>query len=143
MLARYALGRTAQLVPVLLLVSLMIFSIMHALPGDPVQLMLSGAESGSVTPERMEELRETMGLNDPLPVQYLRFLRGAVTGDLGNSVRLRAPVLDLIVERLGPTLVLSLGGIAFAVLIGVTMGVLSATTTTCLTWTSPSTARRT
>ena len=126
MLARYALGRTAQLVPVLLLVSLMIFSIMHALPGDPVQLMLSGAESGSVTPERMEELRETMGLNDPLPVQYLRFLRGAVTGDLGNSVRLRAPVLDLIVERLGPTLVLSLGGIAFAVLIGVTMGVLVA-----------------
>ncbi|MDE2983036.1 MAG: ABC transporter permease [Gemmatimonadota bacterium] len=126
MLATYLTRRLAQLGVVLLLVSVAVFSIMHALPGDPVQLMLSGAESGSVTPERQEQLREEMGLNDPLPVQYGRFLRGAVTGDLGTSVRLRAPVLDLILDRLGPTLALSLGGILFAVLIGVTTGVLAA-----------------
>ena len=126
MLARYVLGRLAQLVVVLFLVSLMVFSIMHALPGDPVQLMLSGAESGSVTPERQEELREQMGLNDPLPVQYGRFLRGAVTADLGTSVRLRTPVLDLILDRLGSTLALSLGGILFAIVIGVTTGVFAA-----------------
>ena len=88
--------------------------------------MLSGAESGSVTPERQEQLREEMGLNDPLYVQYGRFLRGAVTADLGTSVRLRAPVLDLILDRLGSTLALSLGGILFAVIIGVTTGVMAA-----------------
>jgi ABC-type dipeptide/oligopeptide/nickel transport system permease component len=126
MLVRYILGRIAQLVVVLLLVSLIIFSIMHALPGDPVQLMLSGAESGSVTPERQDELREQMGLNDPLPVQYFRFIRGAVVGDLGTSVRLRLPVLDLILDRLGSTLALSLGGIFFAVLLGMSTGILAA-----------------
>jgi len=126
MFANYLAGRLAQLGIVLLLVSVAVFSIMHALPGDPVQLMLSGAESGSVTPERQEQLREEMGLNDPLYVQYGRFLRGAVTADLGTSVRLRAPVLDLILDRLGSTLALSLGGILFAVIIGVTTGVLAA-----------------
>ncbi len=126
MLATYLARRFAQLGVVLLLVSVAVFSIMHALPGDPVQLMLSGAESGSVTPERQEQLREEMGLNDPLPVQYGRFLRGAVIGDFGTSVRLRAPVLDLILDRLGSTLALSLGGILFAVIIGVTTGVLAA-----------------
>lgn len=126
MFANYLAGRVAQLGIVLLLVSVAVFSIMHALPGDPVQLMLSGAESGSVTPERQEQLREEMGLNDPLYVQYGRFLRGAVTADLGTSVRLRAPVLDLILDRLGSTLALSLGGILFAVIIGVTTGVMAA-----------------
>ena len=126
MLATYLARRLAHLGVVLLLVSVTVFSIMHALPGDPVQLMLSGAESGSVTPERQEQLREEMGLNDPLAVQYGRFLGGAVTGDFGTSVRLRQPVLDLILDRLGSTLALSLGGILFAVLIGVTTGVLAA-----------------
>jgi ABC-type dipeptide/oligopeptide/nickel transport system permease component len=126
MLIRYIGRRLAQLGVVLFLVSVVIFSIMHALPGDPVQLMLAGAESGSVTPERQEELREQLGLNDPLVVQYGRFLRGAVTGDLGTSVRLRAPVLDLILDRLGSTLALSLGGILFAVTIGMTTGILAA-----------------
>lgn len=126
MLLRYVGHRVAQLGIVLLLVSALIFSIMHALPGDPVQLMLAGAESGSVTPERQEELREQLGLNDPLPVQYGRFMRGAVTGDLGTSVRLRTPVVDLILDRLGSTLALSLGGILFAVVIGVTIGTLAA-----------------
>ena len=126
MLIRFIGGRVAQLSIVLLLVSVVIFSIMHALPGDPVQLMPAGAESGSVTPERQEELREQLGLNDPLAVQYGRFLRGAVTGDLGTSVRLRTPVVDLILDRLGSTLALSLGGILFGVLFGVTIGTLAA-----------------
>ncbi len=126
MLARYIARRIAQLVPVLFLVSLMIFSIMHALPGDPVQLMLAGAESGAVTPERQEELRELMGLNDPLYVQYFRFIGGAVTGDLGNSVRLREPVLHLILDRAGSTLALALGGMSVAVFLGMSTGVLAA-----------------
>ncbi len=126
MLARYIANRIVQLVPVLFLISIMIFSIMHALPGDPVQLMLAGAESGSVTPERQNELRELMGLHDPLYVQYWRFITGAITGDLGTSVRLRSPVLDLILDRFWSTLSLSLGGIFFAVLIGMSTGILAA-----------------
>ncbi len=114
------------MVPVLFLISLIVFSIMHIIPGDPVQLMLAGAESGSVTPERQQELRVAMGLDDPLHIQYLRFIRGAVTGDLGTSVRLRTPVLELILDRFSSTLALSLGGIFFAVTIGMTTGILAA-----------------
>ncbi len=66
-----------QLVPVLLIISLVVFAIMHVLPGDPAELMLAGAEGGAITPERLAELKEQMGLNDPLAVQYLRFLGGA------------------------------------------------------------------
>lgn len=114
------------MVPVLFLISLIVFSIMHVIPGDPVQLMLAGAESGSVTPERQQELRVAMGLDDPLYIQYLRFIRGAVIGDLGTSVRLRTPVLELILDRFSSTLVLSLGGIFFAITIGMTTGILAA-----------------
>lgn len=126
MLPRYIAGRLLQMVPVLFLISLIVFSIMHIIPGDPVQLMLAGAESGSVTPERQQELRVAMGLDDPLHIQYLRFIRGAVTGDLGTSVRLRTPVLELILDRFSSTLALSLGGIFFAVTIGMTTGILAA-----------------
>jgi len=125
-LPRYIAGRLLQMVPVLFLISLIVFSIMHIIPGDPVQLMLAGAESGSVTPERQQELRVAMGLDDPLHIQYLRFIRGAVTGDLGTSVRLRTPVLELILDRFSSTLALSLGGIFFAVTIGMTTGILAA-----------------
>jgi peptide/nickel transport system permease protein/oligopeptide transport system permease protein len=67
-----------------------------------------------------------MGLNDPLYVQYFRFITGALQGDLGNSIRLRSPVTDLILERFVFTLQLSLGGLFFAILIGMSMGTLAA-----------------
>jgi peptide/nickel transport system permease protein len=122
----YIGNRLLQLIPVLLLVSLFIFFIMHALPGDPAQLMLAGAEGGIVSPERIEELRQEMGLNDPLVVQYLRFMSGAVRGDLGNSIRLRTPVMDLITERFASTMSLSLMGLGFSIVIGIALGILAA-----------------
>ena len=118
--------RLAQLVPVLLLISLIVFLILHALPGDPAMLMLAGAEGGAVSPERIAELQEAMGLNDPLPVQYGRFLFGILRGDLGESIRLRTPVTEVILERFVFTIQLSLGGLACALLLGITTGVLSA-----------------
>ena len=123
---RYIGNRLIQLIPVLFLISLIVFMIMHALPGDPAQLMLAGAESGSVTPERLEELREQMGLNDPLYLQYWRFISSAVQGDLGESIRLRSPVTELIGERFGATMQLSLGGLFFAILIGLSTGIVAA-----------------
>jgi len=125
-MARYIGNRLIQLIPVLFLISLIVFMILHALPGDPAQIMLAGAESGSITPERLDELREQMGLTDPLPVQYWRFISGAVRGDLGNSIRLRQPVNELILERFWPTIQLSLGGLFFAVLIGLSTGIIAA-----------------
>ncbi len=115
-----------QLVPVLILISLIVFLILHALPGDPAQLMLAGAEGGSITPERIKELQEAMGLNDPLPVQYGRFLLGILQGDLGQSIRLRAPVTDIILERFAFTIQLSLGGLLWALLLGLPTGILAA-----------------
>ncbi len=122
----YLGGRVVQLVPVLILISLIVFLILHALPGDPAQLMLAGAEGGGVTPERIEELQEAMGLNDPLPVQYGRFLWGLLQGDLGQSIRLRAPVTDIVLERFAFTIQLSLGGLFCALLLGLTTGILAA-----------------
>ncbi|MCE2466684.1 MAG: ABC transporter permease [Caldilineaceae bacterium] len=118
--------RLAQLVPVLLLISLIVFLILHALPGDPAMLMLAGAEGGAVSAERIAELQEAMGLNDPLPVQYGRFLLGILRGDLGESIRLRTPVTEVILERFAFTIQLSLGGLVCALLLGITTGVLSA-----------------
>jgi peptide/nickel transport system permease protein/oligopeptide transport system permease protein len=125
-MARYVLGRVAQLIPVLLLVSALVFAIMHIVPGDPAELMLAGAEGGAITPQRLAELRQQMGLDEPLLVQYGRFVAGAVTGDLGQSVRYRVPVTGLILERFTPTLQLSLAGLALSVLIGVPLGIAAA-----------------
>lgn len=122
----YILRRLIELIPVLFIVSLIIFLTMHLLPGDPAQLMLAGAEGGAVTPERTEELREAMGLNDPLPVQYFNFITGVLRGDLGDSIRFRSPVNEIVLERFPYTLRLSLAGMVFALLIGLTLGTLAA-----------------
>ena len=125
-MSRYILNRLLQLVPVLWLISTIIFAVMHLLPGDPAELMLAGAEGGAITPQRLAELKREMGLDDPLLTQYLRFLGNAVIGDLGNSIRFRLPVAELIGDRFASTLALSLCGLAIAIAIGVPLGMIAA-----------------
>ena len=125
-MSRYIAGRLLQLVPVLLIISVIVFAIMRVLPGDPAQLMLAGAEGGAVTPQRLEELREQMGLNAPTHVQYLRFVGHALIGDFGNSIRFRSPVSELILDRFGSTLALASVGLAAAILIGLPLGMIAA-----------------
>lgn len=125
-MGNYILGRVAQMIPVLFLVSLIAFSIMHLLPGDPALLMLAGAEGGMTSPERLAELREQMGLNDPVAVQYWRFLSHAVMGDLGQSIRFRDPVLSMILDRLGATFELAFAGMACSLIIGIPLGMIAA-----------------
>ncbi len=125
-MGRYVLGRLLQLVPVLVLISLIVFAVMHVLPGDPAMLMLAGAEGGSITPERLAELREQMGLNEPLYVQYLSFVWNAVQGDLGTSIRFQVPVTDLIADRFGKTLALAVAGLVVAIAIGLPLGMVAA-----------------
>ena len=124
-MGRYIAGRVAQLVPVLFLISVIVFGVMHALPGDPAALMLAGAEGGA-PPERLAELRQQMGLNDPLIMQYLRFAGGALIGDLGESVRFRTSVTGLILERFWYTLELALAGLVVSIAIGLPLGMIAA-----------------
>jgi peptide/nickel transport system permease protein len=125
-MSRYIVSRLLQLVPVLFLISLIVFLVMHTLPGDPAELMLQGAEGGSVTPERLAELRTEMGLDDPLVVQYMRFAGGALVGDLGESIRFRTPVSALIAERFYYTMELAIAGLVCALAIGVPLGMIAA-----------------
>jgi len=125
-MGRYVLGRLFQLVPVLILISLIVFAVMHLLPGDPALLMLAGAEGGAITPERLNELREQMGLNDPLAVQYMNFVFNAVQGDLGSSIRFQVPVTELILDRFGSTMELAVAGLVVAIAIGMPLGMIAA-----------------
>ena len=125
-MGHYVLGRLVQLVPVLVLISLIVFAIMHVLPGDPALLMLAGAEGGAITPERLAELRQQMGLNEPLHVQYLSFVWNAVQGDLGTSIRFQLPVTDLIGDRFGKTMQLAIADLVVAIAIGLPLGMVAA-----------------
>ena len=114
--------RLVQLVPTLFFVSVLIFSLQQLLPGDPA-LIMAGEEKD---PEVIEQIRRQYRLDRPVPVQYFYWIRGVVTGDLGESMRLRLPVSELIAQKLPVTLQLATMAMAIALLIGVTAGVVSA-----------------
>jgi ABC-type dipeptide/oligopeptide/nickel transport system permease component len=117
----FILQRMVQLVPVLIGVSIITFLMLH-LTGDPAVVIL-GPEA---TREAIAQLRTELGLNDPLHVQYGRFLIGAVQGDFGLSTRYRQPAFSLFVERLPATLELAFFSLLFSVVVGTLVGVLAA-----------------
>jgi peptide/nickel transport system permease protein len=119
----YLAQRVAATVPVLLGVSLLVFSMLQLVPGDPVQLMLSEFQT---TPEQVARLRSQLHLEDPLPVQFGRFVVNAAHGDLGTSIRTRRPVADEIRDNLPSTLQLALAGLCVAAVVGVTLGIVAA-----------------
>ncbi len=114
--------RLVQLVPVLLGVSILVFFGMHLIPGDVAQLLLG--DKG--TEADLQRLRHQLGLDRPVYVQYLRFLAGALRGDFGVSIRTRQPVVWEIGQALPVTVQLSLAALAFALLVGLLIGVLAA-----------------
>jgi peptide/nickel transport system permease protein len=116
--------RVAATLPVLLGVSLLVFSMLQLVPGDPVQLMLSEFQT---SPEQIARLRSQLHLNDPLPIQFGRFVWDALHGDLGTSIRTRRPVTSEIADNLPATLQLASTGLLVAALLGVTLGVVAAT----------------
>jgi peptide/nickel transport system permease protein len=119
----YIRRRVLLTVPVVLGVSVVVFSIVHLLPGDPVLIILSGANA---TPEQVAEVRAQLRLDDPIPVQYLRFLRRAVAGDFGRSIFTRRPVIDEIADQLPSTLQLALTAILIATAVGLVLGITAA-----------------
>lgn len=118
---RYVARRLFQSVFVLLGVSIIVFALLF-LTGDPAALMLPVDAS----PEQLAQFRRQLGLDDPLPVQYARFLGGVVRGDFGTSLRSREPALPLVLERLPATLQLAFAAFALSVAIAIPLGILSA-----------------
>ncbi|MEK6716784.1 MAG: ABC transporter permease, partial [candidate division NC10 bacterium] len=119
----YILRRILMLVPVLFGVTLVSFSLLHLVPGDPAEL-LAGLEA---TKEDVDRIRVEYGLDQPLAVQYARFVGNAARGDLGISIQSRHPVRELLLQRLAFTLQLSMVSILVASAIGLVAGIISAT----------------
>ena len=118
----YVLRRLLALVPVAIVVATVSFVLIHLAPGDPAAI-IAGPDAPA---EDVAQIRRTLGLEEPLHVQLVRWYGRLVTGDLGQSIFLRKPVLEAILDRAEPTLLLTLCAIFVATLIGVPAGVLSA-----------------
>ena len=119
---RYLVRRLLLTIPVLLGVATLVFSLIHFIPGDPAQAMLGEGAA----PEDVAQLRERLGLDRPLLVQYGSFLGGLARGDLGVSLRNDQPVLQQIVERMPATAELAFASMAVAVLIALPLGIAAA-----------------
>jgi len=120
---RFLLGRLAVLIPTFIGVSIIAFSFIRLLPGDPVAL-LSGERV--MDPARHAEISHQLGLDRPIVIQYLDYLWGILHGDFGTSISTKKPVIDQFFELFPATLELSLCAIAFAVILGIPAGVLAA-----------------
>jgi ABC-type dipeptide/oligopeptide/nickel transport system permease component len=109
-------------IPVLLGVTTLVFSLIHLVPGDPVQAMLGE----SASPQDVAELRGRLGLDRPLYVQYVAFLKGVGTGNLGASLRTNQSVTSAIAERMPATAELAMAAMAFAIVLAIPLGVIAA-----------------
>jgi peptide/nickel transport system permease protein len=114
--------RVLQLIPTLFFVSVIIFSLQQLLPGDPA-LVMAGEERD---PAVLEQIRKQYRLDQPVPIQYVYWIKGVLSGDLGESMRLKEPVLRLIMQKFPVTLQLALMAIVVSLVVGVTAGVISA-----------------
>jgi len=121
-MAVYLLKRIFALVPVLLLVSVFVFLLLRLTPGDPAAILAGDA----ATTEQLERIREAMGLNEPILTQYFTWMGKIMQGDLGVSLISGVPVLDMVSQRIGPTISIAILTIIIAVLVAIPMGVVAA-----------------
>lgn len=125
-MAAYMARRLLLLIPLMLGLSILMFTLIHAAPGDPI-LALVGPQAAT-NPQILEQARENYGLNDPLPVQYMNWLGNVLHGDLGRSYSFNnVPVLDLVTERMWATIQLQGIALTLALAIAVPVGIISAT----------------
>jgi peptide/nickel transport system permease protein len=119
---RYFIRRVLLAIPVLFGVATLVFSLIHLVPGDPAQAMLGDGAA----PQDVDELRKSLGLDQPLMTQYVAFLRHAVSGDLGTSFRTGQPVTSMIVERIPATAELAVAAMLVAIVIALPLGIVAA-----------------
>jgi peptide/nickel transport system permease protein len=124
-MAAYLLRRVAATIPVILLTSLIVFILMRLLPGDPVMLMLSSAQT-EVSDQTAEQLHHEAGLDQPLYVQYGVWMGRVLRGDLGRSMQSRQPVWSVLQPRIWPTVQIGLVAWILALLVAIPIGIISA-----------------
>lgn len=118
----FIVRRIASTFVVMAIVGILVFLLLHLSPGDPAAIVAGD----NATPAQIAEIRERMGLNDPLPVQFVRWAGGVIQGDLGVSIFTNDPVLDLVKQRIEPTAALAGTTIVFAIVLAIAAGVLAA-----------------
>jgi len=122
-MGQYVLRRLLQTIPILLGVSVILFIIVHSTPGNPYAYLLGPRTD----PKMRQELMDRMGLNDPLPVQYVRWLKTTLSGNLGYSIRSQRPVTEMMAQAIPNTLILTGSAFLFGLLLAIPIGVVSAT----------------
>ena len=118
----YLIRRFIQMIPLLLGISIISFSVMHLAPGGPLDLMISP----DLTPEDIARMQERFGLNEPVHVQYVKWFSQILQGNFGTSFRTGRPVIDLILARLPRTIQLNVAVMIFSLVLAIPIGVLSA-----------------
>lgn len=118
----YLLRRMLAVIPVMIIVATLAFVLIHLAPGDPASV-IAGPYAA---PDDVAKLRRQLGLDEPLPMQLMHWYGRLLTGDLGDSIFLRRPVTEAVLERIEPTLLLTIWGTLIAVLLGVPAGIVSA-----------------
>ena len=125
-MARYVVKRLLQAIPLILGIVTITFFITHLAPGDPMDMYLEPRMQRQMDPEVIELIRQKYGLDQPVHIQYVKWLGNLVQGDLGESFRHRRPVTTLIAERVPYTLQLSILALLFDALVGIALGIVSA-----------------
>ena len=123
-MTRFVIHRLLALIPLVIGVSVLVFLMLQLVPGDPVMMMLG--EFSMATAKDVEALRQQLGFNDPLYIQYWNYFKSLITGDLGTSMRTKKPVIDLILARLPSTFELTFYGLIFALIFGTLLGIIAA-----------------
>ncbi|SFP58484.1 ABC transporter permease [Salibacterium halotolerans] len=118
----FTIRRIIQAIPVIFGVSILVFLMMHLVPGDPAQVIAGEAASQ----QTIDQIRERLGLNDPIPMQYLQFVTNAIQGDIGTSIRTGQPVADEVFSRFWVTLELTVYSMILSTFIGLIAGIISA-----------------
>ena len=119
---KYLQRRLVLAIPTVLFTSLVVFLMLYLIPGDPASIYVG---ENTATPERLDQIRHSMGLDRPLYVQYIDFVWRALHGDLGRSLQTSRPVLDEIAARLPSTVQLAVAAMAIGILLGVSLGLLA------------------
>ncbi|MBA2452602.1 MAG: ABC transporter permease [Chloroflexia bacterium] len=125
-MTRYLIRRLVYLIPIWLGISFVAFSLANLTPGDPARLMLQRDLGRQPTAEEVSSVRDTMHLDDPFILRYVRWLENAVTGDLGTSYRTGEPVLSGLAQRFPSTLQIAGLGLALAIVIALPLGIMAA-----------------
>ncbi|MGO5053439.1 ABC transporter permease [Lachnospiraceae bacterium LCP25S3_G4] len=121
-MGRYCVKRILSAIPLLIAISFMVFMFIHLIPGDPARL-IAGVDA---TKEDVNVVREQLGLNEPLLTQYVDYMKGLFTGDLGDSIKGGMSVAEMIGPRFKPTILLTITSMVWATLIGTLIGIISA-----------------